>query len=74
MTPKQRRDDITAMDLKMRQPYSTDQMIETYFVAMTETRFMLASLNMPMVDGEMICLCLAQFILNEEINEPCEKW
>ena len=49
-------------------------MIETYFVAMTEARFMLASLNMPMVDGEMIHLCLAQFILNEEMNEPCEKW
>ena len=32
VTPKQRRDDITAMDLKMRQPYSMDQMIETYFV------------------------------------------
>ena len=54
VTPKQRRDDITAMDLKMRQSYSIDQMIETYFVGMIEARFMLASLNMPMPDAEMI--------------------
>ena len=74
VTPKQRRDDITAIDLKIQQPYSMDQMIETYFVGMTEARFMLASLNMPMPDAEMIRLCLAQFILNEEMNEPCEKW
>ena len=74
VTPKQRRDDISAMDMKMRLPYSMDEMIEEYFMKMTSARFTLAALNNPMDDAEMIRLCLVQFILNEEMNEPCEKW
>ena len=39
VTLKQQRNDITAMDLKMRQPYSMDQMIKSYFMGMTSARW-----------------------------------
>ena len=74
VTDKQKRDDITAMDLKMRQPFSMDQMIEGYFMGMTSAYFTLASLNMTINDAKMIRLYLVQFKQNDEMNEPCEKW
>ena len=49
-------------------------MIEGYFMGITSARFTLTSLNMTIDDAEMICLCLVQFIKNDEMNEPCEKW
>ena len=71
MTAKQKRDDITAMDLKLRQPFLMDQMIEGFFMGMTSSRFTLASLNITIDNAEMIRLCLIQFIKNDEMNEPC---
>ena len=73
VTPKQRRNDITPMDLKIRQPFTMDGMIEGFFMEMIAARFTLAYLNMAIDDAEMIRLCLVQFILNDEMNEPCEK-
>ena len=35
VTAKQKRDDITAMDLKMRQPFLMDDIIEGFFMEMT---------------------------------------
>ena len=73
VTAKQKRDDITAMDLKMRQPFSMDEMIEGFFMGMTWARFTLASLNITIDDAGMSRLCLVQFIKNDEMNEPYEK-
>ena len=74
VTDIQRRDEITAMDAKMRLPYTMVMMMETYFKTMMMCQFTLASLQRPVGGGEMIRLCMVQFKLNEELIESCEKW
>ena len=56
VTDTQKRDDITAMDAKMRQPFSMDMMIKSYLMDMTSAWFTLASLCTTIDDAEMICL------------------
>ena len=51
-----------------------DTMIEGYFMGMTSTWFALASFNINIDDAEMIRLCLVQFVKNDEMKIPCEKW
>ena len=74
VTDIQRRDDITAMDAKMRLPYTMVMMIETYFKTMLMCQFTLASLQRPVGGDEMIRLCMVQFKMNDELIESCEKW
>lgn len=54
ITDTQKLDDITAMDIKIRKPFSMDNMIEDYFMDMTSAWFTLASLNIAINDDEMI--------------------
>ena len=74
VTDIQRRDDITAMDAKMRLTYTMVMMMGTYFKTMMMCQFTLASLQQPVSGAEMIRLCMVQFKLNEELIESCEKW
>ena len=74
VTNIQRRDDITAMDAKMRLRYTMVMMMETYFKTMLMCQFTLASLQRPVGGDEMIRSCMVQFKLNEELIESCEKW
>ena len=73
VTDTQKRDDITAMDIKMRQPISMDMTIESFSMDMTPAQFILASHNTIIGDAKMIRLCLVQFMKNPEMNEPCEN-
>ena len=74
VTDIQKRDDITAMDAKMRLPFTMNMMMETYFKNMLMCQFTLASLGQPVPGTKMIQLCMVQFKLNDELTESCEKW
>ena len=74
VTNIQKRDDITAMDAKMRLPNTMNMMMETYFKTMMMCQFTLSSLGRAVPDDEMIQLCMVQFKLNEELTKSCEKW
>ena len=74
VTDTQKRDDITAMDTKIRQPFSMDMMVKSYLMDMISAWFTLSSLGTTINNAKMIRLCLVKFTKNPEMNEACEKW